>query len=72
MDYSKWKGAAVTLTLLALVMSMIAFMSTAWGVPSEVEYNDMFEGLGLWRYCRQNEDGSSNCKDTIGLDTPGK
>ena len=69
--YSTWKEGAIVISLLSNCLNLIGFVSTSWATPDR-EYDENFEGLGLWRYCSHVSDGApSTCYNTVDLDLPG-
>ena len=50
-----WIEIVVICLLVGNVFNLLGFIATSWAIPSNIPTQIDYEGLGLWRYCQQDQ-----------------
>ena len=51
-----WIEIVVIGLMIGNVFNLLGFIATSWAVPSDIEIQIDYEGLGLWRLCLKNQE----------------
>ena len=51
-----WIEIVIIGLLIGNVFNLLGFIATSWAVPTDLEIQIEYEGLGLWRYCQKDPD----------------